>query len=231
MEGDRLGTPVTLPDAPGLPELAGATGILGGTFDPPHFGHLAIADDVRETLGLGLVVFMPAGLPPHKAGRPISAAADRLAMVDLATRGDPAFAVSRREVDRPGPSYSVDTVEALRRDAAKRGEDDRFVLIMSAEALSALPTWRDPERLLRACHVAVVDRPGFPTPGRAWVGEHFPGLEDRVVLLSGPRLCHSSADIRARVAARRSIRYLVPAPVADYIEKHRLYAEQTEGSA
>jgi nicotinate-nucleotide adenylyltransferase len=231
VEGDRLGTPVTLPHVPGAVDLAGATGILGGTFDPPHLGHLAIADDVCETLGLGAVVFMPAGAPPHKADRPISPAADRLGMVELAIHGNPALAVSRVEVDRPGPSYSVDTVAALRADAAKRGDDERFVLIMSGEALSALPTWREPERLLRSCHVAVVERPGFQTPSRGWVEEHFPGLEDRVVLLNGPRLCHSSADIRARVAARRSIRYLVPGAVADYIEEHHLYADQTERSA
>jgi nicotinate-nucleotide adenylyltransferase len=230
VEGDGLGTPLTLPDAPASSELAGATGILGGTFDPPHLGHLAIAEDVREALRLRVVMFVPAGSPPHKADRPISSAEHRLAMVELAVAGNATLAISRVELERPGPSYSVDTLEGLHADAATHGDEGRFVLIMSTEALSSLPTWHEPARLLRACHVAVVERPGFRTPGRPWVGEHFPGLEDRFVFLEGPRLCHSSAGIRARVSAGRSIRYLVPPAVADYIAEHRLYSEGTTGS-
>jgi nicotinate-nucleotide adenylyltransferase len=231
MERIGLGTPLTAPVSGGVSELVGASGILGGTFDPPHMGHLAIAEDVRERLGLKRVLFVPAGSPPHKTELDVSAAMDRFHMVELAIKGNEAFGVSRVELDRPGPSYSADTVERLREDAAARGADDRFVMIMSGEALAALPTWHDPERLLRACHVAVVDRPGFRTPGRPWVGEHFPGLEDRIVFVTGPALCHSSSDIRARAAAGRSIRYLVPAAVADYIEEHRLYDTHTWDAA
>jgi nicotinate-nucleotide adenylyltransferase len=223
VEGRRLGTPLTASSSTLLPDLSGATGVLGGTFDPPHLGHLAIAEDVRETLGLRRILLLPAGLPPHKPDRPVSPAADRLAMLELAVAGNAGFEVSRVEVDRPGPSYSADTVDALRSEAKARGEDDRFVLILSGEALSYLPSWHEPERLLQACHIAVVERPGTRTPGRPWVGEHFPGLEDRIVFLTGPRLCHSSTDIRDRVARGRSIRYLVPPAVADYIAERQLY--------
>jgi len=224
VEGRHLGAPLTAPGAAGLPDLAGATGILGGTFDPPHLGHLAIAQDVLETLGLGAVLFVPAGIPPHKPDRVISPPSHRLAMVELAVAGNHAFAVSRVELERAGPSYTADTIEILRAEASGSRADDRFVVILSGESLGFLHTWHEPERLLRSAHVAAVERPGFRTPGRPWVGEHFPGLEDRVLFLPGPRLCHSSSDVRARAAEGRSIRYLVPPAVADYIEEHRLYA-------
>jgi nicotinate-nucleotide adenylyltransferase len=222
VEGSGLGTPLSMPAGP-RPELAGATGVLGGTFDPPHLGHLAIAEDVLETLGLARLLFVPAGVPPHKPDRVISAPADRLAMVELAVAGNDAFAVSRAELDRSGPSYTSDTVEILAREAAAAGEEVRFVVILSGESLGLLPMWHEPERLLRAAHLAVVERPATRTPGRPWLEEHFPGLEDRVLSVPGPRLCHSSSDIRARVAEGRSIRYLVPAAVADYIAEHHLY--------
>jgi nicotinate-nucleotide adenylyltransferase len=212
-----------------LPDLRGATAILGGTFDPPHLGHLAIADDVREALGLAAVLFVPAGIPPHKPDRLVSAPSHRVAMVRSAIAGNRAFRLSRVEVDRPGPSYTADTVDLLRREASRRGSDERHVLILGGESLAELITWHEPERLLRSCHLAVVERPGYRTPGRPWLGEHFPGLEDRVVFLAGPRLCHSSSDIRRRVSEGRSIRYLVPPRVAAYIDRHRLYADALWG--
>lgn len=214
---------MSAPQAPGLPDLAGATGILGGTFDPPHLGHLAIAQDVREELGLARVLFVPAGLPPHKSDRVISAPSHRRAMVELAIAGNSDFVISSVELDRSGPSYTADTVDQLRAAASADGRDDRLLVIVGAEALADLPEWHEPERLLGAARLIVVERPGTRTPGRPWVGEHFPGLEDRVLFLAGPRLCHSSSDIRRRVAEGRSIRYLVPGAVADYIAEHELY--------
>ena len=226
MEGRRLGAPLTALGPTELPDLAGARGILGGTFDPPHLGHLAIAQDVLETLGLGAVLFVPVGIPPHKPDRVISAPSHRLAMVELAVTGNDAFTLSRVELDRAGPSYTVDTIAALKGEAERSGTDPRFVLILSSESLGLLHTWHEPEGVLRAAYVAAVERPGFRSPGRPWVGEHFPGLEHRVLFMPGPRLCHSSSDIRARAAAGRSIRYLVPPAVADYIEEHQLYADE-----
>jgi nicotinate-nucleotide adenylyltransferase len=202
------------------PPVAGTLGMLGGTFDPVHLGHLAVADEAREALGLEHVVFVPAGHPPHKAGRPISPAVDRLAMIELAIADNPAFSVDRIELDRPGPSYTVDTVAALLGGPAAPAE---LTVIVSAELFSTFPTWHEPDRLLRLARVAVAPRPGHRAPGRSFVAEHFPGLEDRVTFLDGPHLGVSATDIRERAAAGRSIRYLVPPAVAAYIGDHALY--------
>jgi nicotinate-nucleotide adenylyltransferase len=217
--GDPAGTP-----AP----TSGAWGVLGGTFDPIHFAHLAIAEQTRESLGLTGVLFVPAGTPPHKLGQRITPVAHRTAMVELAISDNPAFSLSRIEADRPGPSYSVDTVEQLLADPPRPWDPAAgLVLIVSMEALLGLETWREPERLLRSCRLAVVPRRGYPVRARSWVSQHFAGLEDRVIELDGPDLGHSASAIRERVAAGRSIRYLVPPPVEAYIVGHGLYRPGT----
>jgi nicotinate-nucleotide adenylyltransferase len=192
--------------------------VLGGTFDPIHCGHLAIAEQTRETLDLEAVIFMPAGMPPHKPAGASAPAQDRAAMVSLAIADNPAFTLSRIELERPGPSYAVDTLELLQADSS--GD---YVFILSSEAFEGLRKWRDPDRLLQLCRVAVVPRPGYPTLDATAVAQQFPGREDRVLLMDGPRLGHSASDIRRRVREGRSIRYLVPEPVARYIAEHRLY--------
>jgi nicotinate-nucleotide adenylyltransferase len=194
-------------------------GILGGTFDPVHYAHLAIAEQTREALGLDGVMFIPAGQPVHKPMARASAE-DRLHMLELATADNPAFVVSRLEVDSSREGYSVNTLEQL---TAERPQD-RFVLIMSSEAASALPTWRGPERLLALSQVAVVPRLGYEMPSREWLATHFPGHEDRFVFVDASRLGHSATEIRARIADGRSIRYLVPPAVEAYIGQHHLYA-------
>ena len=199
---------------------------MGGTFDPIHLGHLAVAEQARETLDLEAVLFMVAADPPHKQGQRISPAADRVAMVELAVAGNPGFRVSRFELDRPGPSWSVDTVTVLAARADVEGREPP-VLIISAEALAGFPTWREPERILDRCRVAVVPR-NTTTPDPGWIAATFPGREDRFVLLDGPRLGHAATDIRARVAAGRSIRYLVPRAVEAYIRDHQLYRPDEE---
>lgn len=216
---------------PAAPVVPGRLGILGGTFDPIHHGHLAIAEEAREALGLERVLFVPAAEPPHKAGRRIAPAADRLAMVELAIAGNPAFAVSRMELDRAGPSYSVDTVEALAAEARAAGRQPDLVFVMSGETLRELPTWREPGRLLDLCRVAVVPRGGHETPDAVWLGVHFPGRVGRFVLLPGPLLAVSGSVIRARAAAGRSIRYLVPDAVARHIVDHALYGDARPGPA
>lgn len=213
----------TTRDAP-QPVVAGSVGILGGTFDPVHVGHLAVAEEVREALGLETVLFVPNGVPPHKLDRPISAPEHRVSMIEAAIADNAAFRLSRVEIDRPGPSYAVDTAEQLAAETREAGREPDLWWILSAEALAGLLTWREPARLLRACRMAVVPRPGARPPGRSWMEEHFPGLEDRVVTLDGPELGVSSTLIRDRVAAGRSIRYLVPAAVLAYIDAHHLYA-------
>jgi len=194
-------------------------GILGGTFDPVHYAHLAIAEQTREALGLDGVLFMPAGQPVHKPMARASAE-DRLKMLELATADNPGFVVSRLEVDGSQPGYSVNTLERLTGERPQ----DRFVLIMSSEAAHALPSWREPERLLEMCQVAVVPRLGYEMPSRDWLATHFPGREDRFLLVDASRLGHSATDVRARLAEGRSIRYLVPPAVEAYIGQHHLYA-------
>jgi nicotinate-nucleotide adenylyltransferase len=203
--------------------VRGRLGVLGGTFDPVHTGHLAAAEEAREALGLEGVLFVPAGRPWQKADRPVSEARHRLAMLELAVADNPAFAVSRVEIDRPGPSYSVTTLRDLAAASAAGGADDLW-FILSAEALAGLPTWHDPNGLLGLARLAVVPRDGASASADAsWFGRTFPGQDGRAVFLDGPRLAISATDIRARVAAGRSIRYYVPAAVAAYIGDHGLY--------
>ena len=208
---------------PAAPIVPGSLGIMGGTFDPIHLGHLAAAEEAREVLGLERILFVPAGLPPHKAGEPISAPEHRLAMVETAIAGNPAFEVSRVDVDRTGPSFTVDTVDLIAAAEQHAGRVPDLTFILSVETLRELPTWHEPERLLDQCRLAVMPREGYPAPGRAWLSEQFPGREDRVVSLGGARLEISSSAIRERVARGRSIRYLVPSAVASYINDHHLY--------
>jgi nicotinate-nucleotide adenylyltransferase len=203
---------------------ARAWGILGGTFDPIHLGHLAIAERTRQTLDLAGVVFVPAAQNPLKRAAPVSSSADRVAMVELAVAGNEQFRVSRIELEREGPSYTVDTLEAFRADGRYAGVDHADpVLIVSVEALSGLPKWRRVERLLELCRVAVVPRRGYELPAPAWLRATFPGREERFLMLDGPDLGHSASGIRAQAASGRSIRYLVPDPVEDWILRRSLY--------
>jgi len=208
-----------------------AWGIVGGTFDPIHMGHLTVAEYVRDALDLGGVLFVPAAESPFKTARATSPAAHRVAMVELALADNDAFRVSRLELERPAPSYTVNTLEALH--ASNRicgpGLPDP-VLILSAETLLRLVEWRRPERLLELCRIGVVPRPGHDVPTQHWLGSRFPGQADRFLILDGPELDHSSSEIRDRVAAGRSIRYRVPGVVARYIESQGLYrADAADG--
>ena len=200
-------------------------GVMGGTFDPIHLGHLAVAEEAREVLDLERILFVPAGLPPHKPAGEVTSIEHRLAMVELAIADNRAFELSRIEVDRPGPSYTVDTLETL----AAAG--DRVTVILSAETFAELPTWHEPWRLFEAARVAVAPRWGYPAPDPDWLAATFPGREDRVSYLEGPRLGVSSTALRARVAAGRSIRYLVPQPVAAYIAANNLYTARRNASS
>lgn len=211
--------------APAAAVVPGRLGILGGTFDPVHLGHLAVAEEAREALGLERVLFVPAGDPWQKTDRAVTPGVHRLAMVELAVAGNPAFAASRLEVDRPGPSYTVDTLAALAADARAAGRTPDLWFILSAEALDGLPTWREPERVLALAGLIVVPRPGGPAGAAERFAGPYPGA--RAVFLDGPNLAISGSQVRARVAAGRSIRYLVPAAVAAYLARHALYRGPT----
>jgi nicotinate-nucleotide adenylyltransferase len=198
-------------------ELGGALGVFGGTFDPIHIAHLAVAEAARDDLGLGRVLFVPAGDPPHKRDRRITPAHHRLAMVEAAIRDAPAFGVSRLEIDRAGPSYTVDTLEAL--------VERPLALILSADAFRQLPTWHRPERILELATLVVAPRDGSPDADPSFLSAAFPDVAARVTVLDGPRLRLSASELRARAAAGRSLRYLVPDAVASYIGDHGLYQD------
>ena len=220
MAGSVTAAPPVPPSAAIVP---GSVGILGGTFDPIHHGHLAIAEEVRERLGLELVLFVPARVPPHRSLEPGASAEDRFAMVSLAVADNPTFEVSRVELDRPGPSYSVDTVALLIEAERAAGRDPNLWFIASAEAIRGLPTWRQPERLLGMTRFAVVPRADNEPLDEAWLTSRLPAAAGRLVLLDGPLMLVSGTVIRARAAAGRSLRYLVPEAVARYIGDQRLY--------
>ncbi|HEY4752203.1 MAG TPA: nicotinate-nucleotide adenylyltransferase [Candidatus Limnocylindrales bacterium] len=211
--------PGETPIGPAAPVMPGSVGIFGGTFDPIHLGHLAVAEEAREALGLERVVFMPAFAPPHKPGRPVTAPEHRLAIVRLAVADNAAFEVSEAEIRRGGPSFTVDTLADLRDDGLAEPW-----LILSSEALAGLPEWRQPERVLSLARLAVVPRVGFDPLGPAWLEARYPGAAERVRFLPGPLLPISGSVVRRRAAAGRSVRYLVPDAVAAYIAQHRLYA-------
>lgn len=195
-------------------------GILGGTFDPPHLGHLWLATLATEALGLDRVLFMPAGQPPHKPRRRISSTSDRLLMTRLAIAGDPAFELCPIELERPGPSYTVDSVEELLRLYA---DGTQLFLLMSAEALAQIDTWREPDRLLALIEWAVGPRAGGPPPERSALARRFGEAAARIHLLAGPSLDISSSEIRRRVADGHAIRYLVPRSVEELIRDRGLY--------
>lgn len=197
-------------------------GVLGGIFDPIHFAHLAIAEQTRDELNLDAVLFVPAGQPVHRAAAQASAE-DRVTMVELAIVDNPAFMVSRHEVDRTDPSYMADTLGFL----ASHSSKPDLVLIASSETVALMPaTWRDMDRILGLAQIAVVSRQGYPDIDPAWLEQTFPDKADRFLLLHSSRLGHSSTDIRARLAAGKSIRYLVPPAVEAYIGEHSLYGAQ-----
>jgi len=199
--------------------LTSRIGVLGGTFDPVHYAHLAIAEHAREELALERVVFVPAGRTVHKDVNAVSQADHRAGMLALALAGNPSFELDRLEIERDGPSYTVDTLTELR----ARLPDRELFFILSAQALRELPAWREPLRILEMARLAVVPRLGYQLPDRPWLEAQFPGRADRFRVLSARALGHSASDIRARVAAGKSIRYLVPDTVDTYIRQHGLY--------
>jgi nicotinate-nucleotide adenylyltransferase len=194
-------------------------GILGGTFNPPHVGHLVMAQEARAQLGLDRVILMPVHTPPHKELQADPGPAVRAELCRLAAAEDKHLAVSTHEIDRPGPSYTVQTLRALAADHP----GDELVFIVGGDMAQSLPTWREPEELLRLSTLAVAERDGVRREDiRARLGSLDPS-GDRVRFFDMPRLDLSSSDIRRRVAAGRPVRHLVPPAVAEYVEAHGLY--------
>ncbi len=208
-------TPLALPD-PGTRRLR--LGVMGGTFDPIHHGHLVAASEVQARFQLDEVVFVPTGEPWQKAGRKVSQPEDRYLMTTIATASNPRFSVSRVDIERPGPTYTVDTLRDIRE---QRGQDWDLYFITGADALSQILTWRGADQLFDLGHFVGVSRPGVP------LGEndiaHLP--EDKVDLLEIPALAISSTACRERVAAGLPLWYLVPDGIVQYIAKRGLYLD------
>ena len=179
-------------------------GVFGGTFDPVHVGHLAIANAALEDIPLDRVVFVPARRSPLKTDGPVASELDRLHMLEDSVVGERRFGISRSELDRPGPSFTVDTLAALR-------PEGELFLILGSDAYADFARWRDPDRIRSLASIVVAARPGAP------------GVPKDVRLLDAPLLDISSRDLRARAARGKSLRYLVSEAVLRYIEEHRLY--------
>ena len=194
-------------------------GILGGTFNPPHLGHLICAQEAYLQLGLDRVTLVPARIPPHKPVEDEPGAAHRLALCRLAIGRDERFAVSDLEINRQGPSYTVDTLEELHSSAP----DQELFLIVGGDIAAGLPTWHRPERVLSLATLAVAKRRGTPKAAVDEALSSLPGGE-RTCFFPMPRIGISSTMLRDRVRAHEPIRYYVPDAVDDYIDEHRLYS-------
>jgi nicotinate-nucleotide adenylyltransferase len=209
-------------------------GVLGGTFDPPHYGHLLLADTARIQLCLDRVLFVPAGQPPHKPEAQPSLAAHRVALVELALAdaGEPAFVLSQVDLDRPGPHYTVDTLMMLR--AAYPAAEMWFLI--GGDSLDDLPKWRDPVRIIALARLAVLPRPGYE-PDVDALTKRLPlddallqkvDLRQRIDWLMGPSLDVSSSALRERAHRGLPLRYLAPPSVEAYVRRHRLYEARCE---
>jgi nicotinate-nucleotide adenylyltransferase len=190
-------------------------GIMGGTFDPIHHGHLVAASEAAHVFALDEVIFVPTGMPYQKTGRIVSAGEDRYLMTVIATASNPRFSVSRVDIDRPGETYTIDTLRDLR---AERGPDAEFFFITGADALTKMISWRDTDELFKLAHFVGCTRPGHRLS--------LSGLpHDNISLIEIPALAISSTECRARVRSGDPIWYLVPEGIVQYISKRKLYQD------
>ena len=186
-------------------------GLIGGSFDPVHHGHLIVGQVAAEQLRLEELRFLPAREQPFKQGRHRTSPEHRAAMLSLAIAGFPGFAVERTELDRPGPSYTVHTLQELR----NREPGSEFVLLLGADAAAELTVWREAERIPELARIVIFARPGSTVQASPWITE----------VIQVPAIDISATEVRRRVCRRQPIRYWVPDPVAEYITRHRLYLD------
>jgi nicotinate-nucleotide adenylyltransferase len=202
-------------------------GLFGGTFDPPHVGHLILASEAKSQLELNRVLWTVTPDPPHKQEQQITPLEHRLAMVKLAIEDEPAFELSDIELNRPGPHYTIDTIKLL----SKQNPEAEIVPILGGDSLNDLPTWHEPQEILYAAHwVGVMRRPGERTNLEALERE-LPGISSKVHYVDAPLLEIASREIRDRAAAGKPFRYYLPESVYEYIEKHHLYSSPPSRSA
>ncbi len=196
------------------------TGILGGTFDPVHNGHIKIALGVCRQLKLDEMLFVPAAISPFKVETCETPVRHRVRMVELAIAGIPGFSISRIEADRPGTSYTVDTLESLKNRSGKASE---LFFIIGLDSLRTLPEWKSPDRIISLCRLVTVRRPGYEFPDIERLETRIPGLLERLTILAGPLVDVSSTDIRRRISTGQDIAGMVPPAVEEYIRKNNLY--------
>ncbi len=198
-------------------------GVLGGTFDPIHNGHLIVAEEARARVNLAETLFVPAGQPWLKMDRPISAVEHRVEMVRLAIADKPYFKLSTVDIDRASPSYTIDTIADLQ---GQIGAEDELFLILGWDSLAELPQWHEPSQLITMCRLVVVPRPGYPRPKLKQLEASIPSISQRVMVMDGPEIDISASLVRERVAKGLYVRHLVPEPVNRYIKQHKLYVTQ-----
>ncbi len=196
-------------------------GVMGGTFDPIHIGHLVIAEEARVRLKLEKVVFVPAAMPPHKLDKDISPVEHRLAMVERAITSNPYFTISRVDIDRFGPCYTVDTIAMLKDEW---GPEVDIYFIMGQDSLMEILTWHKPQRLIRLCRIVALSRPGYRVSIKE-LDALLPGAASRIHILDSPELAIASTDIQRRVRQGLPIKYQVPQAVEEYIYAHGLYRD------
>lgn len=195
-------------------------GLIGGTFDPVHLGHLAIAESARQELNLASIIFIPAGQPYFKDLADISLSKHRVNMLKLAIAGKPYFKISMMEIKRSGPTYTIDTISRLK---SKLKSGDEIFFIMGWDSLLTLYRWQEPQRLISLCRIAAAPRPGYPRPDFKQLERDLPGISQRTVKLHSPLIYISATEIRERVCHGLPIASMVPPQVAEYIKEHRLY--------
>jgi nicotinate-nucleotide adenylyltransferase len=198
-------------------------GVLGGTFDPVHYGHLVIAEEVYATLELTEMVFVPTGQPPHKTQEVITPAEHRLAMLELAIASNPHFTISRVDLDRPGPSYTVDTLRLLHK---QWGEETAIYFVIGGDSLEDFLSWYDAAGILKQLtYLVAVRRPGYNESEEYYdrLEARLPGIKQRLLVVEAPQFEISATDIRLRVAEGRPIKYQTPESVEQYIKEFGLY--------
>lgn len=205
-------------------------GVLGGTFDPVHYGHLVVAEEVYATLQLMEMVFVPAGQPPHKTNAEITAAEHRLEMLELAIASNAHFTISRVDLDRPGPSYTVDTLNLLHK---QWGDKTAIYYVIGGDSLEELLSWHNPSGILeQLTYLVAVRRPGYNESETYfdWLEARLPGIKQRLLVVDAPQFDISSTDLRKRVAEGRPIKYQTPESVESYIVQYGLYRPKLDGS-
>jgi nicotinate-nucleotide adenylyltransferase len=194
-------------------------GLFGGTFDPPHLGHLILASEAQTQLELNRLLWILTPEPPHKQDQVITPVEDRLAMVQLAIADNPAFELSRIELDRPGPHYTLDSIKLI----AGQNPNAEIVPIIGEDSLRDLPTWHEPQQIVYACHwIGVMRRPNDES-NLEELERELPGIRSKIHYVDAPLLEIASREIRSRIATGKSVRYYLPSAVYEYIEQHHLY--------